>query len=135
MDRKSIWNYQQNKPSYIVRDIKEKYPEINEDFLYEVLLKRGVFKWFSVRRELIRVKNIWKDVLTNLMRIQQFNKTEKLTGMIKVLTKCRQRIRKLCHSDRWVAPESDEGAVKFLEMYEKRNRLEEFCTKWKENNV
>jgi len=31
-NRKTIWNFAQNKPTYIVRDITEKYPETDSDF-------------------------------------------------------------------------------------------------------
>ena len=54
----NIWNFAQNKPSLIVEDIAKEYPNIDQDFIYEVLLKRGVFKWLSVRRELIKLKDI-----------------------------------------------------------------------------
>ncbi len=37
----TIWNFAQNKPSLIVKDIVAKYPDVNPGFIYEVLLKRG----------------------------------------------------------------------------------------------
>lgn len=100
----------QNKPSLIVKDIIDKYPDINPDFIYEILLKRGVFKWLSVRRDLIKYKDILKNKITKLNR----KKTSKEKGYLVGLEECRKRIRELCHSERWVAPDFDKKANKFL---------------------
>ena len=32
--KENIWGFAQNKPTLIVNDIVEKYPEIDPDFLY-----------------------------------------------------------------------------------------------------
>jgi len=118
----NIWNFEQNKPSLIVKDITEKYPEVDPDFIYEVLLKRGIFKWLAVRRDLIKLKNIWRDEITELRDIltqakkdRESYKFKKESGAIKILTRCRQDIRKLCHSERWRAPDFDRKANKFLD--------------------
>jgi len=108
---KTIWNFAQNKPSLVVKDITEKYPEIDPDFIYEVLLRRGIFKWLAVRRDLIKLKDKWKGEITELNRKK--SQTEK--GYYKGLLKCRKEIRMLCHSDRWRAPDFDSKAIKFLE--------------------
>lgn len=113
VDEKSIWLCAQNKPTLVVRDIKEKYPDIDEDFLYEVLLKRGVFKWLAVRRELIKLKHSWKKEIADLNR----KKTEKEKGFLKALERCRKQVRDLCHSARFKAPDFDRGANEFLERY------------------
>ena len=100
-DSKNIWNFAQNKPSLVVKDIIALYPEVNPDDIYEILLRRGVFKWLSVRRDLIKLKNIWKEEITKLNR----RKTKEEKGYYKALIKCRKEIRSFCHSDRWRAPD------------------------------
>ena len=113
VNEKTIWACAQNKPTLVVRDIKKKYPDIDEDFIYEVLLKRGVFKWLSVRRELIALKHNWKKEISELNR----KKTDKEKGYLKALEKCRSQVRALCHSERFKAPDFDKSANKFLERY------------------
>ncbi len=117
--QKTIWNFAQNKPSLVVKDIIEKYPDVDPDFIYEVLLKRGVFKWLNVRRELIRLKNIWRDEISALNR----KKTMKEKGYYHAMLKCRAAIRKLCKSERWVAPDFDSKAVVYLRGKERRDLL------------
>lgn len=106
----TIWNFAQNKPSLVVKDIVEKYPDVDPDFIYQVLLQRGVFKWLSVRRDLIKVKDLWKNEIRNL----NYKKSQKEKGYYKALLKCRKHIRLLCHSDRWVAPDFDQKSIRFL---------------------
>jgi len=108
--RENIWEFKQNKPSLIVKDIKEKYPEIEEEFIYEVLLKRGVFKWLAVRRDLIKLKYIWKKEITKLNK--QKNYKEK--GYLEAIEKGRKEVRILCHSERWRAPDFDKKSIQFL---------------------
>ena len=110
MNKQDIWMFAQNKPSLIVDDIREIYPQIPENFIYEILLKRGVFKWLTVRRKLIRLKDKWKIVIRELNR----KKTDKEKGYHNALIKCRQEIRELCHSERFVAPDFDRRANEFL---------------------
>ena len=116
-NKSTIWNFAQNKPSLIVQDIIAKYPEIDPDFIYKVLLQRGVFKWLSVIRELIWLKNEWRKEIRKL----NCKKTQEEKGYYKALLKCRRHIRQLCHSERWVAPDFDTGAKKFLKMKEKEH--------------
>jgi len=110
INEKNIWHFAQNKPSLIVNDICKKYPNVEQDFIYEVLLKRGVFKWLSVRRKLIKLKDKWKVEVRNLNR----KKTEKEKGYSTALEKCRAEVRKLCHSERFTAPDFDTGANVYL---------------------
>lgn len=109
-NKNTIWNFAQNKPSLVVKDIIDKYPDVDPNFIYEVLLKRGVFKWLSVRRDLIKLKDTWK----NEIRILNRKKNQEEKGYYKALLGCRESIRRLCHSDRWVAPDFDQKAAKFL---------------------
>ena len=114
-NKSTIWNFAQNKPSLVVQDIIDKYPDIDPDFIYQVLLQRGVFKWLSVRRDLIRLKNEWRTEVRKL----NHKKTQEEKGYYKALIKCRFRIRQLCHSERWVAPDFDNRAKSFLKVKEK----------------
>ena len=113
--RKNIWEFKQNKPSLIVKDIIEKYPNVDSDFIYEVLLKRGVFKWLAVRRDLIKLKDEMRNEITRLCNIK---KTYKEKGYLSAIIEYRQKIRKLCHSDRWRAPDFDEKANQYLKRSE-----------------
>ena len=115
LDKSSIWNEKQNKPSLVVKDLKEIYPNIEEDIVYEILLRRGVFKWLSVRRDLIKLKNIWKE---EIIELNQKKKTKKEIGYLKALENTRKQIRKLCHSDRFVCPDFDSKANKWLNRYD-----------------
>ena len=108
--KETIWNFAQNKPSLVVKDITEKYPDVDPYFIYEVLLKRGIFKWLAVRRDLIKLKNIWRDKITTLNR----KKTPYEKGYHKALLECRKEIRSFCHSERWRAPDFDRKANEFL---------------------
>jgi hypothetical protein len=114
--KKNIWMFAQNKPSLIVEDIIAKYPNVDRDFLYETLLKRGVFKWLSVRRDLIRLKNSWKSIIA---AHNYKKKDRRLRGSMNRLIECREQVRKLCHSERWASPDNDSRAKKWLE-----NRLD-----------
>lgn len=116
-NKKNIWTFKQNKPTLIVKDLTEKYPNIDPMFVYEVLLKRGVFKWFAVRRNLIKLKNIWKKEVVELNR----KKTNKEKGYLNALIICRKEVRKLCHSERFQAPDFDRNANKYLKKLEEKN--------------
>ena len=119
MNSKSIWGIRQNKPSYVVKDLAKYVPE---DIVYDSLLKRGVFKWFAVRRDLIKLKNRWKDRITATIISQKackkYNKhhlAHWLAGYRKGIEDCRREVRGLCHSERWRAPDNDNLAKNYLE--------------------
>lgn len=109
--KKNIWAFKQNKPSLIVKDITDKYPNVPPDFIYSVLLKRGVFKWLAVRRDLIRLKDEWRYIVRELC---EKKKTHKEVGYLNAIVQCRKQVRDLCHSDRWRAPDYDRGANEYL---------------------
>lgn len=113
---KTIWGFAQNKPTLVVRDIVTKYPDVDPDFVYSVLLQRGVFKWLSVRRDLIKLKEKWKGEVRDL----NHKKTQKEKGYHKALIQCRAEVRKLCHSERWAAPDFDRKARRFLKTLTKQ---------------
>ena len=116
LNSQTIWNEAQNKPTLVVRDIMKRYPEVDPDFIYEVLLRRGVFKWLAVRRELIHLKYLWKEKVRELNR----KKTQQEKGFLKALEECRKQVRILCHSSRWKAPDIDKTALEWLDNYARK---------------
>ena len=97
----------------------EKFYNVPREATHAILLARGVYKWLAVRRDLIRLKNEWKEELTRLQEeAKKYRRGSieraKISAQIKTLTECRQAIRKLCHSSRWRAPDNDKEAVLFL---------------------
>jgi len=120
LNPKDIWNIRQNKPTLIVRDL-EAY-DVPADVAYSILLGRGVFKWLAVRRDLIKLKNTWKECVTaTIARIhkarREHNQAELAyqQGRLKAYEECRAEVRALCHSERFRAPDFDSGAQGFLE--------------------
>lgn len=119
LDPAQIWHVQQNKPTLIVRDLQEYGVPI--EVSYSILLGRGVFKWFAVRRDLIKLKNVWKERVTasieNIRRAKQNQDHERaafLRGYLKAYEETRAEVRTLCHSPRFRAPDFDREAQKFL---------------------
>ena len=114
MNSQSIWNEAQNKPTLIVRDLEKYAPA---DAVYESLLRRGVFKWLSVRRQLIALKNVWRERVTRSIEQQKAEPRRKqwLRGYRAGIEECRAEVRALCHSSRWQAPDFDRHAVRWLE--------------------
>lgn len=115
-----IWNIEQNKPSLIVGDFEAL--GIDPETTHSILLARGVYKWLSVRRLLIKTKDAWKetikDTLAKLREAKIPNNAYQigyLRGYLKAKEECRADIRKLCHSERWQAPDFDRNANKFLD--------------------
>lgn len=128
MTPKSIWLLAQNRPTLIAADLRDRFG-VPMDATYGVLLARGVFKWFSVRRDLIRLKNKWKAEETHLQaQIAVFkgrltaNRADHearrdlayTRGRLAELQACRAEIRALCHSERWQAPDNDKRAAEWL---------------------
>lgn len=71
----NIEMFRQNKPSRIVRDLVAL--GLTSEQAYEVLLARGVFKWMSVRRSLIKQKDIWKEQINEIQTLIRENKQER----------------------------------------------------------
>lgn len=116
---KDIWQFEQNKPSLVADDLQEH--GVSRQTVFETLLRRGVFKWFGVRRLLIKQKETWKARITATQAEIEAAKARGdgyrvayLRGQMKALTECRQEVRKLCHSDRLQAPDHDTEAVRWL---------------------
>lgn len=115
-----IWNIEQNKPSLIARDLQAF--GVPPEATHSILLARGVYKWLSVRRRLIRLKDAWKSrVVETLAKLkaakQPCNDYEVgyLRGYLKAYEECREEVRALCHSERWQAPDFDRQAQAHLQ--------------------
>lgn len=120
----TIAHYRQNKPMQIARDFKKLFG-IPTPATFAVLLSRGVFKWFAVRRDLIKAKLRWRDkVRDTIEAIREAKKTSSLQklyflrGYLKALEECRAEVREMCHSERWRAPDFDHHAWRFLRRFE-----------------
>jgi len=125
MNIKTIWNEKQNKPSYIADDLE---PFVDRDIVYEILLRRGVFKWLAARRDIIKLKDELKarviatiSMIRVAKRYHDRDELFYLRGYLKALEDCRAEIRVICHSERWRAPDFDRRAQEYLN---KRNDSE-----------
>ena len=112
MDAKSIWNCAQNKPSLVVDDLSM---IADADTIYETLLRRGIFKWLAVRRDLIRFKDSIKaELRTSYPKLGELKKSDKdywiLRGRVGALEEVRANIRLMTHSERWRVPDNDSRA-------------------------
>jgi hypothetical protein len=128
LDRKTISNYRQNKPTLIVKDL-EKYG-VPEGVTYRILLARGVFKWLARRRDLIKMKNAWRKQTTWVIEMIQSAKAQKnykrrmyYKGYLAGLEMCRRDIEALCHSERWTVQDNDTSAEKWINI--EANRVAE----------
>ena len=117
---KGINNIEQNKPCLIASDLAAL--GISRDTTYSILLGRGVFKWLAVRRDLIRLKNLWRSHITIIIETIRAAKKDGdeyhhayLKGYLKAYEECRAEIRTMCHSDRWRCPDNDAHAQDFLD--------------------
>jgi hypothetical protein len=112
-----IDNIKQNKPSLIVDDL-EAYG-VPSNVTMKILLGRGVCKWLSVRRKIIKLKYIWKDRIKRTVSLIKINKEHPYNlgycrGYLAALEECRKEVRELCHSSRWQVPDNDTRATDFL---------------------
>ena len=121
VSKENIWNYKQNKPSYIARDLKEFFGVPIKATL-KVLMSRGVFKWFAVRRELISFKEeLYKEIVALHDEIKELKQADNnlarlgyARGRLHELQRSRNHIRKMCKSERWRAVDFDEKSFKEL---------------------
>ena len=114
----NIWQYKQNKPKLIANDLNKLY-NIPKNITHKILIARGVYKWLSVRRNLIKLKDVWKTRLTECylnVNNKPYDPLERAwkRGYIKALEECRKEIRLLCHSERWQAPDDDKEAQNII---------------------
>lgn len=119
---KTIWNYKQNKASLIVNDLVGKDADTEtRSGIYKILLARGVFKWFAARRQIIRLKNEWKEAINwSLVAQKEARGAGKISevhwqrGYRAGLEQARKQIRAVCHSDRWSVDPKDSKALDWL---------------------
>jgi hypothetical protein len=110
--RLEVAQAKQNKPSLIVKDLAPfGVGIVTTNGIYKSLLRRGVFKWLKVRRDLIRLKDIWRD---EIRLSHQRPNIPKEQGYRKALVKCREEVRCLCHSPRWTVPLEDRPARRWF---------------------
>jgi len=120
--KRTIAQCKQNRVSLIVDDLAY---YVEKDVAYEILLRRGAFKWFACRRDLIRLK----DALRWWAKQEQFvircAKAEgdryqlaRARGALAMLEMVRRRINAICKSPRWRAQDNDRRAQKWLGEYE-----------------
>uniref|UniRef100_A0A6M3KZY8 Uncharacterized protein n=1 Tax=viral metagenome TaxID=1070528 RepID=A0A6M3KZY8_9ZZZZ len=130
---KSIHSIKQNKLSLVADDMAKH--GVPHDVTYSVLLARGIGKWLSVRRDLIKLKGIWLSRLKAALMAQYTERGmawmlhwiggrryhEALMGVAywkgyrRAVEECRKDIRVLCHSPRWQVPDNDNRATKWFD--------------------
>lgn len=112
----------QNRPTLIAQDLLD-LAGVPPHLTYEVLLRRGVFKWFAVRRYLIAFKCGLKNAITalqidlrgrNAVGLRRTHFSSYLRGYLKALEFIRTDLRGMCNQPRWIAPDNDRLAVQWL---------------------
>lgn len=107
----NIWNFRQNNPELVVRDLAKamKLSDEQKEMVRGVLMARGVNKWLKVRRDLIAYKHQLKHRIKavhnermQLKRGGQHHKAAALKEVQKILEEVRADLRKMCHSDRYI---------------------------------
>lgn len=115
--KNNISQCRQNKPSRIVDELEEW--GVPRPSGYMILFATGVCKWLTVRRKLIKLKNAWREDITELTEeIREAKKGNdvallyRLRGRLEMLQQCRAQVRALCHSKRWALPDYDTRAIR-----------------------
>jgi len=119
--KKHIWAYAQNKPSLVADDL-ETYG-VPREAVHAALLRRGVYKWLAVRRDLIRYKDVLKREIRGLnehIRTLPRKSVERrvMAARLKALEEVRAAIRQMTHSERWRAPDNDREAARLLVIWD-----------------
>lgn len=116
----TIWQFAQNKPSLVANDLEKL--GVPRAVTHRVLLARGVYKWLAARRQIIALKDMWRDEINRTLAAIRDAKAGRdrdalmyYRGYLKALEKCRTDVRAVCHGSRWQAPDNDREAVAFLE--------------------
>lgn len=116
VSRETVWTYQQNRPSLLMKDFEKL--GIPKKTTLRILLARGVCKWLAARRDIIKLKDQWLvDVRLAMTRLRdhkrrQHNQKDRASlmwwrGYLYAMSKCRQEVREICHSERWRVPDFD----------------------------
>ncbi len=119
IDKTEVNTARQNRLILVCRDLCGYAPQ---EVVMDSLLRRGVFKWLAVRQDVIRAKERWRKEITGTIAAIRMAKEAGdrmelayLRGRLEALQKCRQEIRRYCHSSRWRAPDNDRYAWDYLE--------------------
>lgn len=112
--RDNIWTYPQNRPSQIIADFERLFGVPRESTAL-ILMARGVCKWLAARRDVIRLKDVWKSRVTAIIddihtakRLRDREQLLYLRGYLKAHEECRAELLDICHSERWRLPDHDE---------------------------
>lgn len=115
----NVWGYAQNRPTLIASDLARF--GVPRSVTYAILMARGVFKWLSVRRDLIKLKDNWRGescrlqaAIASALARGDRSTAERLRARLTAYDECRFAVRALCHSDRWRAPDFDGPAWEWL---------------------
>lgn len=111
---KTIWNFRQNHPELVIRDLRE-YLGLDEEkleFVRTVMLSRGINKWLKVRRDLIAYKKqLRKEIKQTVGDLENTPKFDKkwylLKERLKILSGVRGTLKGLCMTERWQIWEKD----------------------------
>lgn len=119
-----LWKVDSELLSYIIHDLEEF--GVPNNVVHDILIARGVYKAFSVRRRLIRMQQTILNRIIYLKgeRKQITNKHGnssstridyvRIGGEIYACETIYNELRALCHSGRWQAPDNDKEAVDYL---------------------
>lgn len=106
---KNINNIKQDKIKYLVQDFKE--CGVSEETTRGILLKRGINKWLANRLAIINLKDELLQDIRDYLSLMQIVamvegkyslKYKEVLGSLKATNTIRQKIRKICHSKRWI---------------------------------
>jgi hypothetical protein len=99
----TINSFRQNSPELIVRDARRMLNLNDEqcEILRQILLARGVNKWFKARRDIIKLQHELKKQIKEFQK--KYHKWDPVhKASLKLLNDFRERLREICHQPRWV---------------------------------
>ncbi|MBU4332133.1 hypothetical protein KKD19_01240 [Patescibacteria group bacterium] len=103
LEPETISCFRQNTIELVIRDARWMLGLDEEECekLRQIMLARGVAKWFKARRDVIRLKAEVKGMITDLQpNYDKHNPVHK--ERLKLLNWFRQELRTICHQPRWV---------------------------------
>ena len=109
--KETIWNEKQNYPDLITNDLIKHFDKYDESYVRDVvlstLLRRGVNKWFLVRKLLIRLKKHYVDLINEDRKELDSSTLHPSTrayikGRMAANTQIRDDLLTLCQAPRWV---------------------------------
>lgn len=100
---KTVNNFRQNTPELIIRDAKRMLhlTDAQCETLQQILLARGVNKWFKARRDIIGLKHAIRIIIH--MRSADYNKRNpEHKAAMRWLTTFQGMLGEICKQPRWV---------------------------------